>query len=474
MKIQTRIKRYAWLALGVAALLPVSCIKDDYAGRESATVTMTFTTRADVTAQAANGSLEDNEQMTTLRVIVARSSDDEILFNNVYSIAPEENQKTITYSELTINENGEDFDFYAIANESAFETTSGELSNIVSSQLDDLHERILNKDFNENNASGIIPQAAFKTITVKPQAGGGIQKENMQLQFPVGKVCVTFVNTTGNEVTLTDVRMDEVAPNQAYLFYQGTPPGGTTLNGSLVFAEELSIATGTEAVPYTTEVITRYIYPGAKGAGNYKLTAEWNDTKYEVVLATADGDIANIARGQQINVTVTLKSNGGFFVKCVPQDWFDQSHDYELSDVGHFSITQPNMRVFELADDIKRFATQYVEGADAQSRQLVFTLQMTSPEGVRWQAHLTNAQDFEFVGASEGVGGGDPVTLHVRPTKIFDATGARPETELYVTIGTSEEMQVFDNDLNYAGDGQRLHIVQVSASEWANTTDTQP
>ena len=454
-------------------LLPASCTQDDdHAAWENATVSMTFTTMADAAPQAMDGSLEDNEEMTKLRVIVARSSNDEILFNEPYDIDPKETEKTITFSELTINANGEDFDFYAIANEAGFVDTSEDLDDITSDGLDGLYKRILTKDFNNGTDPNVIPQAAFKTITVKAQAGGGIQEEDMQLQFPVGKVCVTFINTTGEEVELSDVRMGGVAPNQGYLFYQGQQPAGTTQTGDLEFDAALSIPAGTEAAPHTTKTITRYIYPGAKNAGDYKLTAEWNGTEYEALLATAGAPqgIANIARGQQLNVTVTLKSNGGFFVKCVPQDWDDQQHEYELSDVGQFAITNPNMQVFEQEGGIKYYATQYVEGADAQSRQLLFTLEMTSPEGVRWQAQLTNPQDFEFAGASEGVGGAGTVTLQVRPTKLFDATGDRPETELYVTIGTSEEMQMFDHDQIYAESGQRLHIVQVSASEWEDIT----
>ena len=99
-------------------LLPVSCIKDDYAAKGTATVTMTFTTRAiSNSTTRATGDLLDNEQMKTLRVIVARSSNSEILYNVKYSIEASETSKTITFSELTVNKAGEDFDFYAIANE---------------------------------------------------------------------------------------------------------------------------------------------------------------------------------------------------------------------------------------------------------------------------------------------------------------------------------------------------------------------
>lgn len=66
------------LLLAVGA---VSCIKDEYAeNKEKAIVTMTFTTRAmSNSTTRAVGDLLDNEQMRTLRVIVARSSNSEVL-----------------------------------------------------------------------------------------------------------------------------------------------------------------------------------------------------------------------------------------------------------------------------------------------------------------------------------------------------------------------------------------------------------
>ena len=85
---------------------------------------MTFATRAQSADLSVDGSvpLLDNEQMKTLRVIVARKSN-EILFNVKYAIEENETFKKITFSELTTNKEGEKFDFYAIANEEAFLNT---------------------------------------------------------------------------------------------------------------------------------------------------------------------------------------------------------------------------------------------------------------------------------------------------------------------------------------------------------------
>lgn len=172
------------------------------------------------------------------------------------------------------------------------------------------------------------------------------------------------------------------------------------------------------------------------------------------------------------NVKCLIKQSGGLTVSCAPQPWKDAESDYVLSESGAFVISPVNMH--ELTAGEKNYATQYGTDANASARQFTFTLQMTFPEGVRWQAHLTNPLDFEFVKDenhhSEGVGGSEAatVTLQVRPTKAYDASVPHRETDLYITIGTApNNKQMFDTDRNY-GDGTQIHIVQVSPIEGDN------
>ena len=224
-------------------LLPVSCIKDDYTPKGTATVTMTFTTRAiSNSTTRATGDLLDNEQMKTLRVIVARSDKSEILYNLKYEIQPDQTEKTITFSELTVNKDGENFKFYAIANEDGFLST-GESLDGTSVKLTDLYDRVLTGGFAKG---ATLPQVGYREIEVKPQTSG-IQHEDMKLDFPAGKIQLTFVNETGKDVTLTDVKVPSVAPNQAYLFYHGQIPGGT-LTGNVNFGS-ITVPSGTESAP---------------------------------------------------------------------------------------------------------------------------------------------------------------------------------------------------------------------------------
>ncbi|CCX61040.1 putative uncharacterized protein [Bacteroides sp. CAG:598] len=428
---------------------------------------MTFTTKtiSNSSVTRATGDLLDNEQMQTLRVIVARSSNSEILYNVKYDIQPNETQKTITFSELTVNKDGEDFDFYAIANEAGFLKTNESLEG-TSVNITDLYDRVLTGGFAVGAA---LPQTGYKKITVMPQTSG-IQHEDMQLDFPAGKIQLTFVNETGKEVNLTNVKVPSVAPNRAYLFYHGQTPGGT-LTGNVDFGS-ITVPSGTESAPtFSSEY--RYIYPGAAGEGKYKLTATWGAKNFEELLMTKDAPngISSIPRNRLVNIVVTLKSGGGFGVKCEVKDWEDVSYDYTLSDAGQFAITKPNAMEFTYDGIQKAIATQYSTESGASSRQATFTVEMTTPVGVRWMAHLTNAQDFEFVTdenhAAEGVGGSSPVTLLIRPTKAFDATGERPYTELYVTLGTApDNKQRFVDPGDYcSSDGTSIPIVQVSATE---------
>lgn len=443
-----------WLLL--LALLPVSCISDDYAPKGTATVTMTFTTRAiNSSATRAVGDLLDNEQMKTLRVIVARSSNSEILYNVKYDIDASVTSKTITFSELTVKKDGEKFKFYAIANEEGFlsgnESLDGTLVDLTA-----LYNRVLTGGF---AVGATLPQVGYREIEVKPKESG-IQQETMNLDFPAGKIQLTFVNQTGDEVNLNEVEVPSVAPDKAYLFSLGKYPTGISLNGDVDFGS-VTVPAGTETVPASTSVY-RYIYPGAKGAGFYTLKASWNSNLREVPL-----NISSIPRNSLIDVTVTLEYGGGFGVNCTVKAWNEASYDYTLSDAGQFTITGTNAMVW----NNQAIATQFSTEAGAADRQATFTVQMTKPEGVRWMAHLSNAQDFEIVTdenhAAEGVGGSSPVTLLIRPTKSFDATGKRRYTELSVTLGTApDNKQKFVEPGKFcSADGTSIPIVQVSASE---------
>lgn len=294
-------------------LLPVSCIKDDYAPKGTATVTMTFTTRAISNPTVNAGGLEANERMHTLRVIVARTSG-EILYNLKYDIDENETSKKITFSEMTVEKTGEAFDFYAIANEDGVEY-SGNWNNVT---INDLKGMSLNDEFltkaNDASTNTRIPQTAYKQITVTPQAGGGIQTETMTLDFAVVKVRLTINNTSSGDQYVNDINLSGVNMASTPLFANGTSLSDE--KGGKLNLDNMSIAAGGSATVYA------YFFENQNSEG-YTLTASWKKEQ-TLLLQTGSDDskqtIKEIPRGTELNINITLNatSEPNFNIEVVP------------------------------------------------------------------------------------------------------------------------------------------------------------
>lgn len=313
-------RTYALLAAAVVAvaLLSVSCIKDsDLTAGEKASVTMTFTTR--VSDNVTAGNLLDNEQMQTLRVIVARSGTNDIIYNVSYQIQPDEKQKTIRFSELTVKKEGEDIDFYAIANEQAF-LSGGESLEGKNVNLGALKARILKKDFN-NPALSLIPQAAFETIKVGPNEQ---KKAQMKLLFPLVKVVLNFDNQTGEPVGLTNVQIDGIA-DQGYLFkdvQREYPQAGMR---TVKFGTDGALTVPDGEVDDVAPFV-RYLYPWKHDDG-WKLTATWGSSPHEAVFKVNNEVLKELQHGQQLNVNVLLMVNKQVTINWQVVDWKPVTND---------------------------------------------------------------------------------------------------------------------------------------------------
>lgn len=466
-------------------LLPVSCIKDDYAPKGTATVTMTFTTRAiSNSTTRATGDLLDNEQMKTLRVIVARSSNSEILYNVKYSIEASETSKTITFSELTVNKAGEDFDFYAIANEEAFIANETELEG-KGVDLTALKMRVLTKSFNRPTPLSQIPQAGFKTIHVEASEN---QKASMQLQFPVGKIQLIFNNETGNEVTLTNVGLMGVAPNRGYLFKDNDLnvglPSSTTQVGNLLFGNEgtltIPVSPSTDVSPFV-----RYIYPGQKNAGDYKLTANWNGKPHEVVLKLKDAAeaISSIGYGEQYNINITLLANS-LRVTLNVLPWTVDGTEIDFSTEFNAILLPAAAGSLKLVDPTSSDAAIAVAtNTDDTERNATFSFKMVSPVGARWTAHLESTTDFRLEGTSSGYGAADaePSVFSVTPIHEFDAQNPQ-SVKLFITVDTSfggsddEGIQIINPETEgmrrFPGNDTEITIRQVGESAFDQLTES--
>lgn len=285
------------------ALLPVSCIKDDYAAKEKATVQVTFTTRALSDETIAGNELADNERMKTLRVIVAKDS--KILYNEYYTesdfVENENGQryKTVTFSELvTEDEEDRTFDFYAIANEEGIADWPTQITS-----LDQLPENIT-----LSTSSKLIPQTAKQSIIVKiPQEGSGIQKETMQLEFVVAKVRLTIENTSTDQQTVSGISLSGVDMTSTPLFAGenlSTEAEGTVSLG------EMTIPAESNGTPGKSTVYA-YFFENQNSEG-YTLTAFWKKAQ-TLPLQTGSDDnkqpITEIPRGKMLDINVTLNAD---------------------------------------------------------------------------------------------------------------------------------------------------------------------
>lgn len=467
-------RTYCLLAVVLAmALLPVSCIKEDYpVAAEKASVTMTFTTR--VSDNVTAGNLLDNEQMRTLRVIVARSGTKDIIYNVSYDIQPGETQKTIRFSELTVKKEGEKIDFYAIANEQAFLSDGESLENV---DLGALKARILKKDFN-NPALSLIPQAAFETITVGPNEH---KEARMKLLFPLVKVVLNFDNQTGESVGLTNVQIDGTA-DQGYLFKDVDElleyPQATTGMGTVEFGRDGALTVPAGEVADVAPFV-RYLYPWNHDDG-WKLTATWGSTPHEAVFKVNNEVLKKLQHGQQLNVNVLLIANS-LKVSLTVSDWTVDDQILDFSTEFNGLLNPASAGSVKLTADKGAVAVATDNGGT--QREATFSFKMFSPVGVRWTAHLENTSEFELTGTTSGYGAEEAVdvTFGVKPKFEHVATDAK-SVKLYITVeqpfggAGSDGIQVINPEENgvyrFPGTSTEILIQQVSESEFDGLTES--
>lgn len=299
------------------ALLPVSCIKDDYAAKEKATVQVTFTTRTLSDEIIAGNELADNERMQTLRVIVAKGN--KILYNEYYTkddfaqYANGQRYKTVTFSELvTEDEADRTFVFYAIANEEGIANWPTQITSLEQ----------LPEDITLSTTSDLIPQTVKQSITVDiPQEGNGIQKKTMQLEFAVAKVRLTIENTSTESQTVSGISLSGVNTTSTPLF------AGTSLsnvNTGSVSLGEMTIPVENKDTPGKSTV---YAYFYENTGGEYKLNAIWGTSEKEFDIK-ALGNLSEIKRGTELDITITIKKS-----VTTPEDFFIQVNTWDSADM---------------------------------------------------------------------------------------------------------------------------------------------
>lgn len=295
MKTTRILQRYACVSLCLCLLCAgvTGCIKDEVAETKETTLTLTVSTRSDDPDQnnQEGHNLETNEEMKTLRVIVARHSNNEIIYNWYEDeIADDDFKRTINFSELTITA-GETFDFYAIANEAGFLNAGESLDNITSGELVRLESRILNKSYGSNDP---IPQTAIALDV--PVGESQDQTLDMQLKFVVAKIDLTFTNQSSSSVTLGDVTFSHMNVANTPLFPSTSLPSNGT---DLVLGDITVPGSGTYSV-------VRYVYESRVTNGiEYVLSTSWGDNSLNL---TDEGLGTEFARGTKLDIDVTLNA----------------------------------------------------------------------------------------------------------------------------------------------------------------------
>lgn len=295
------------LLLAVGA---VSCIKDEYAEKEKATVQVTFTTRAVSDETVAGSDLADNERMKTLRVIVAK--DGKILYNEYYTTEDDfaendngQRYKTVTFSELvTEDEEDRTFDFYAIANEEGIANWPTQITS-----LDQLP-----KNITLSTTSDLIPQTAKQSITVDiPQEGNGIQKKTMQLEFVVAKVQLIVVNESETEQTLTNISLSNADVNNPQVPLFPSEQSDLSVGDKDITMSNMTLQ------EYKTSAQTAYVYENkAPTTGGYVFNATWkNNSQPPVDLSTVEA----LPRGKELRITIHLKQNSTAQFDYEVLDW---------------------------------------------------------------------------------------------------------------------------------------------------------
>lgn len=163
------------------------------------------------------------------------------------------------------------------------------------------------------------------------------------------------------------------------------------------------------------------------------------------------------------SIGTVMPTDYGLYLQCNVADWISEEEitiDFNNNYNGEINSVKATEATF---DDGEWIIVAYSQ--DNVPREAQFTFQMNTPVGATWTAHLTNPDDFEFVGDYYGVGGDDkPTTLTIRPRRAYEEGEIRT-TEMYITTDVFEESVAFNTE-DLPGSDTAIRIRQVSTTEY--------
>lgn len=397
--MKNKLLKHTGAMLLLLACCLTSCIKEEgFTPTDKASVTLTFTTRAPGDDADPNAVLE-GEGMKNLRVIVVDQGSDEIRFNRTFPVPDNATSHTVRFGDLYA---GRTYDFYAIANEASF---SGDFSTYAEGTKLDNEDALLNYPIRVADANALIdadagtylPAAGKAELPVKAEAD---QKLDITMQRAVAKAKVTFVNETGTEQTITDVKLVKVGASSTTLF-----PVSDKMNYMPNDAGTVDLELGDVNVPAAqiSEATTKtgYFYESTAPDGGYTLQATWNgNTKVfsfanDMVGASSVRDY--ILRNKFLNITITLKAND-WKLDYEVLDWDDHEVNIDFTDILSYTSAGWTKDTY-----MNLFDGNVVQLYPDQPAELKFTID--APNGALWRAALEGDVDaFEFV---DGINSGN-------------------------------------------------------------------
>lgn len=435
--MRNNLLKYTGAMLLLLACCLTSCIKEDYAVADKASVTLTFTTRANGTTDS---NLEAGEGMKHLRVLVVDQATSEIRFNYEREFQADEISATVTFGDLYA---GHTYDFYAIANEESF---GGDFSGTP--DLKQLYKTLLNQEAGTliNVSDGKhLPAAAKCSLKI---TGNGNQQLEIEMQRVVAKARVNFINQTGTAQQITGIRLVKVGAANTYLFPTSYDMNYTPNdNGSVDLA--LGDVTVSAPMDATASTALGYFYESTAPEGGYALQATWNGEPKTFPLTEMGGGngLSQILRNAFINITLTLKQN----------DWKLEYEVLEWEDISEINIDFTDVLSYtsygwqrDTYLDLLPNNTVWMN----PDEEAVLSFAIEAPSGTLWRAALEgDVNAFQFVGASSGSAytedSNTPVTQSIRVKVTDPESNERHEVTLrvYADIGgKTYELDLTDPD----------------------------
>lgn len=327
-----RLLTYGWLLLTLLASLFVmpSCQEDEIP-HDTTEVMMTFTTRAVVTQNNESDAI-NIEKMNDIHVIVARQ-DGTVVYNGTPAVDTNNGTASVSF-QTPVKTGGEDFKFFAIANESSLVNPPQNYTDI---------NGLISHVVGDGNAIAIdksIPQTKYWIHPVK-QLLGETQYIRKTLDYLASKISVQFINNTNKPQSLSNIYITGITPNgKGRLFNRPTgeydaegeeiyeevyvTTNDVNLNNGISFNEVTNLSVGA-----SSSIQHYYSYPvDAENIVSPTLHATWEGVGDKTLpIEINDAFITELKRNDHLKIIVTLTGQE-LTVNYTIADW--EEHDTNI------------------------------------------------------------------------------------------------------------------------------------------------